>query len=56
MAARSLRCVAFAYRSYEFENVPAEEERDSWSLPELDLILISIVGLKVCQGAMTFFP
>ncbi|XP_078438392.1 calcium-transporting ATPase 5, plasma membrane-type-like [Wolffia australiana] len=46
MAARSLRCVAFAYRPYSLEDVPPEEERDSWSLPEVDLILIGIAGLK----------
>uniref|UniRef100_A0A1D1XC54 Calcium-transporting ATPase n=2 Tax=Anthurium amnicola TaxID=1678845 RepID=A0A1D1XC54_9ARAE len=46
MAAHSLRCVAFAFRLYEYENVPTEEERDTWPLPEEDLILIGIVGLK----------
>lgn len=47
MAAESLRCVAFAYRLYELEKVPNEEERDSWSLPEDDLVLLAIVGIKV---------
>ncbi|MQL79888.1 hypothetical protein Taro_012330 [Colocasia esculenta] len=46
MAAQSLRCVAFAFRSYEYEKVPTEEERDTWVLPEEDLILMGIVGLK----------
>ncbi|KAH7671707.1 P-type ATPase protein [Dioscorea alata] len=46
MAAESLRCVAFAYRLYELEKVPNEEERDSWSLPEDDLVLLAIVGIK----------
>ncbi|PKA52886.1 Calcium-transporting ATPase 9, plasma membrane-type [Apostasia shenzhenica] len=46
MAAVSLRCVAFAFRSYEMENVPLEEERDSWMLPENDLVLLGIVGIK----------
>ncbi|RZB90849.1 Calcium-transporting ATPase 8, plasma membrane-type isoform D [Glycine soja] len=47
MAADSLRCVAIAYRSYEKEKVPTNEELLSqWSLPEDDLILLAIVGLK----------
>ncbi|KAI4344481.1 hypothetical protein L6164_011702 [Bauhinia variegata] len=47
MAADSLRCVAIAYRSYEMEKVPtSEEELSGWSLPENDLILLAIVGLK----------
>ncbi|KAH0452769.1 hypothetical protein IEQ34_017093 [Dendrobium chrysotoxum] len=46
MAALSLRCVALAYRLHEMENVPREQERDSWALPENDLILLGIVGIK----------
>ncbi|KAG5091493.1 hypothetical protein JHK82_050271 [Glycine max] len=47
MAADSLHCVAIAYRSYEKEKVPTNEELLShWSLPEDDLILLAIVGLK----------
>ncbi|KAI4335340.1 hypothetical protein L6164_013994 [Bauhinia variegata] len=46
MAAVSLRCVAIAYRSYKMENVPPSEELSGWSLPEDDLILLAIVGLK----------
>ncbi|KAI9122748.1 hypothetical protein K1719_005637 [Acacia pycnantha] len=47
MAADSLRCVAMAYRSYEITSVPtSEEELAHWSLPEDDLILLAIVGLK----------
>ncbi|XVE98924.1 hypothetical protein REPUB_Repub03eG0150700 [Reevesia pubescens] len=47
MAAGSLRCVAIAYRSYEIEKVPTnEEELACWSLPEDDLVLLAIVGLK----------
>ncbi|KAI0497033.1 hypothetical protein KFK09_023361 [Dendrobium nobile] len=46
MAALSLRCVALAYRLHELENVPREQERDSWALPENDLILLGIVGIK----------
>jgi len=49
MAADSLRCVAIAYRSYEKKKVPTNEELLAhWSLPEDDLILLAIVGLKVC--------
>ncbi|XP_027353594.1 calcium-transporting ATPase 8, plasma membrane-type-like [Abrus precatorius] len=47
MAADSLRCVAIAYRSYEKEKVPTNEELLAhWSLPEDDLVLLAIVGLK----------
>ncbi|XP_022854989.1 calcium-transporting ATPase 8, plasma membrane-type-like [Olea europaea var. sylvestris] len=47
MAARSLRCVAIAYRPYEMAKVPSdEEELSSWKLPEGDLILLAIVGIK----------
>ncbi|CAI0386329.1 unnamed protein product [Linum tenue] len=46
MAARSLRCVAIAYRPYE-EKVPADEQQlMQWKLPEDDLILLAIVGIK----------
>ncbi|KAL1816250.1 hypothetical protein DCAR_0520625 [Daucus carota subsp. sativus] len=47
MAARSLRCVAFAYRTCEKTHVPDnEEELAHWNLPEDDLVLLGIVGLK----------
>ena len=47
MAAGSLRCVAIAYRPYEMENVPTDEEQlDQWVLPEDDLVLLAIVGIK----------
>ncbi|XP_022929647.1 calcium-transporting ATPase 10, plasma membrane-type-like [Cucurbita moschata] len=47
MASRSLRCVAIAYRSFEPENVPdGEEQLSKWALPEDDLALLAIVGLK----------
>ncbi|KAF3452696.1 hypothetical protein FNV43_RR03129 [Rhamnella rubrinervis] len=47
MAASSLRCVAIAYRSYELDKVPTDEEQlDHWALPEDDLILLAIVGIK----------
>ncbi|KAG5594187.1 hypothetical protein H5410_035419 [Solanum commersonii] len=46
MAVSSLRCVAIAYRPYEVEKVPTEEEIDHWEIPEGDLILLAIVGIK----------
>ncbi|KAJ9689361.1 hypothetical protein PVL29_014846 [Vitis rotundifolia] len=47
MAVRSLRCVAIAYRPYEMENVPTDEEQlAQWVLPEDDLVLLAIVGIK----------
>lgn len=48
MATRSLRCVAIAYRMCEMDKVPtSEEELENWQLPEGDLILLAIVGIKV---------
>ncbi|RWR75246.1 calcium-transporting ATPase 10, plasma membrane-type [Cinnamomum micranthum f. kanehirae] len=47
MAERSLRCIAFAYRSYDIGHVPNdEEELEQWKLPEDDLVLLAIAGLK----------
>ncbi|XP_050220475.1 calcium-transporting ATPase 8, plasma membrane-type-like [Mercurialis annua] len=47
MAARSLRCIAIAYRSYELDKVPVnEQELTQWQLPDDNLILLSIIGLK----------
>lgn len=48
MAAGSLRCVALAYRPYEIEKVPSsDEELENWELPDTDLFLLAIVGIKV---------
>ncbi|KAG8082498.1 hypothetical protein GUJ93_ZPchr0014g46804 [Zizania palustris] len=46
MAVSSLRCVAFAYRAYEMDDVPNEDQRADWILPEDDLIMLGIVGIK----------
>ncbi|KAI3521259.1 hypothetical protein L1887_10720 [Cichorium endivia] len=47
MAARSLRCVAIAYRNYDIDDVPVDEEQlAQWNLPEDDLVLLAIVGIK----------
>ncbi|KAL6629084.1 hypothetical protein ACP70R_028849 [Stipagrostis hirtigluma subsp. patula] len=46
MAEQSLRCVAFAYRSLDLNDVPSEEQRVNWQLPDNDLTLIGIVGMK----------
>ncbi|XP_072981011.1 calcium-transporting ATPase 5, plasma membrane-type-like isoform X1 [Typha angustifolia] len=46
MAVSSLRCVAFAYLPYNLENVPNEEEIEKWELPEDELILLGVVGIK----------
>ncbi|KAM1461868.1 hypothetical protein ACFX1Q_046032 [Malus domestica] len=47
MAERSLRCVAIAYRPYEQDKVPTDEEQFSqWALPEDNLVLLAIVGIK----------
>lgn len=47
MAEQSLRCIAFGYRSYDIEIVPDEDHIDQWVLPEDNLILLGIIGLKV---------
>ncbi|MFS7944541.1 putative P-type Ca(2+) transporter [Helianthus anomalus] len=47
MASGSLRCVAIAYRPLNGDTVPTdEEELTHWELPEGDLVLLAIVGLK----------
>uniref|UniRef100_A0A0E0JW95 Calcium-transporting ATPase n=1 Tax=Oryza punctata TaxID=4537 RepID=A0A0E0JW95_ORYPU len=46
MAEESLRCVAFAYRNLDLGDVPNEEERINWALPDNKLALIGIVGMK----------
>ncbi|KAK7262036.1 hypothetical protein RIF29_28364 [Crotalaria pallida] len=47
MATQSLRCVAIAYRPYDLDKVPSnEEDLEQWSLPEHDLVLLGIVGIK----------
>uniref|UniRef100_J3MUF6 Calcium-transporting ATPase n=1 Tax=Oryza brachyantha TaxID=4533 RepID=J3MUF6_ORYBR len=45
MATNSLRCVAFAYCPCEMETIPKEDIAD-WKLPEDDLTLLCIVGIK----------
>ena len=55
MASGSLRCVAMAYRSYEVEKVPSTEEQlDQWALPEDDLVLLAILGIKVYVSMFPF--
>ncbi|XP_056177002.1 calcium-transporting ATPase 10, plasma membrane-type-like isoform X1 [Syzygium oleosum] len=47
MAAGSLRCVAIAYRPYDIKDIPLDEEQlTKWALPEEELILLAIVGIK----------
>ncbi|GKC41952.1 calcium-transporting ATPase 8, plasma membrane-type-like protein, partial [Tanacetum coccineum] len=47
MAVQTLRCVAIAYLPLDLHNVPtSEEELANWELPESDLVLLAIVGLK----------
>ena len=57
MAAKSLRCVAFAYRPYDRNSVPTtnEEVLAEWNLPEEDLILLAIVGIKVLNLILNLF-
>ncbi|XP_024192500.1 calcium-transporting ATPase 10, plasma membrane-type isoform X2 [Rosa chinensis] len=48
MASGGLHCVAIAYRSLELENVliNSNGQLAQWELPEDDLILLAIVGMK----------
>ncbi|KAK4394994.1 Calcium-transporting ATPase 9, plasma membrane-type [Sesamum angolense] len=47
MAARTLRCVAIAYRTCETDELPTDEEQlAQWTLPDDDLVLLAIVGIK----------
>ncbi|KAK4748305.1 hypothetical protein SAY87_014891 [Trapa incisa] len=47
MAARSLRCVAIAYRLFDVNQIPEDSEGlDNLVLPEDDLVLIGIIGIK----------
>ncbi|XP_071717450.1 calcium-transporting ATPase 10, plasma membrane-type-like [Rutidosis leptorrhynchoides] len=47
MAVGSLRCVAIAYRPFKWENFPtSDEELEHWQMPEDDLVLLAIIGLK----------
>ncbi|XP_068331492.1 calcium-transporting ATPase 8, plasma membrane-type-like [Pyrus communis] len=46
MAARSLRCVAIAYRPHELEDVPTDGQLSEWALPDDDLVLLAIVGIE----------
>ena len=49
MAMSSLRCVAFAYCPCEPKMVPTES-LDKWKLPEDDLTLIGVLGIKVASS------
>ena len=56
MAASSLRCVAIAYRIYDVDKVPADEQQKTqWALPQDDLVLLAIVGIKVCAAINSMF-
>ncbi|KAL3825633.1 hypothetical protein ACJIZ3_021662 [Penstemon smallii] len=47
MAVGSLRCVAIAYRMYEMDKIPTnDEELEKWQLPDEELVLLAIVGIK----------
>ncbi|XP_049392928.1 calcium-transporting ATPase 9, plasma membrane-type isoform X1 [Solanum stenotomum] len=47
MAVKSLRCVAIAYQTCNVNEVPTDEEQlAQWILPEDDLILLAILGIK----------
>ncbi|KAJ1278139.1 hypothetical protein BS78_04G056500 [Paspalum vaginatum] len=46
MAGQSLRCIGFAYRNLDLKDVPSEEQRISWQLPDNDLTFIGVAGMK----------
>lgn len=55
MAAGGLRCIAIAYRTYIMQNVPSSEsELSQWAIPEDDLVLLAIVGIKVYASMESF--
>lgn len=48
MDAAALPCIAFAYKIDDLNSVPTDEEqRQSWKIPEENLTLLAIVGIKV---------
>ncbi|KAL3743971.1 hypothetical protein ACJRO7_013254 [Eucalyptus globulus] len=55
MAACSLCCVAIAYRPYDIKDIPLDKEQlAKWALPEDELILLAIVGIKdPCRPGVT---
>jgi P-type Ca2+ transporter type 2C len=54
MAEQSLRCVAFAYKTIDLKDVPSEEQIINWALPDNDLTLIGIVGMKVYMSRFSY--
>jgi Ca2+-transporting ATPase len=47
MAAKTLRCIAFAYRPLDEADVPdSEESRSDWEVPDSGLTLMAIAGIK----------
>ena len=55
MAGGGLRCIAIAYRTYIMENVPSSEsELAQWAIPEDDLVLLAIVGIRVYASMESF--
>ncbi|KAJ6673157.1 CALCIUM-TRANSPORTING ATPASE [Salix viminalis] len=47
MACSSLRCVSIAYRTYDMDKVPADEQQlAQWMIPQDDLVLLAIIGIK----------
>lgn len=55
MAERSLRCVAIAYKTCAADAVPTdEEELDQWTLPDDNLVLLAIVGIKVVKSIIYY--
>ncbi|KAL9377225.1 hypothetical protein Peur_031345 [Populus x canadensis] len=47
MACSSLRCVSIAYRTYDMDKVPADEQQlTQWVIPQDDLVLLAIIGIK----------
>ncbi|CAN6451086.1 unnamed protein product [Victoria cruziana] len=47
MAGESLRCVAFAFRNQDMQNIPTIiEQQEQWVIPDNDLALLAIVGIK----------
>ena len=56
MACSSLRCVSIAYRTYDMDKVPADEQQlTQWMIPQDDLVLLAIIGIKVLVAIWSRF-
>lgn len=48
MAAASLRCIAFAYKVLDEDDIPDDEDLRTWEIPDKGLVFLAVIGIKVC--------